>query len=864
MKTKVNHLAHNVPGVRVMGVIAVAFFFHLVLWSNNHIESQHVPDAGEWSNHSNESQVVEAFPAEKQYCLSCHQGIMSARSVNSKMMRQIFKRGAEQGDPNGCVICHGGSPQETTDKDKAHNGVPKGGHLKAFTAVPGALQVNENTCGLCHQDHTYNVQRSIMNTDAGKMKALTWSWGIATEDKNHLWGDHDIHDPDGTVPRFGTERYKAYMKEMADAFPGQYPSELKQIPDVDLGKLSEMPEQAVFTYLRNCNACHLSNKGKQDRGHFRGMGCAACHSLYSNEGFYEGADPSIDQTQSGHVMVHRMQATRKTKVEVNGKHFSGIQVSTCTACHSAGRRIGHAYQGLMALGHGDHRGPFNEEGESQKANAGYVFKYIRNDAHHRIDKNGKTVTGLLCQDCHTSNSMHGNGNIGSTCLATVEVECADCHGTPERYPWELPIGYGDEFNKKLNRDNARGVSDKPMNVTAEFATNYEKQDGYVLSARGNPLGNVVKSGNRVIVHSANGHDFEVPVLKNLKEEGSWNNPLKAETAMVKIAEHMQKLECYACHSTWVPQYYGFKYVIDYTKQSIDWLDSPEIYGADGTTADYKGEYVMQPGANTNWDYSHVRWEQPPLGINGEGRVSPLTGVIQTVGTVLDPQGKTIVWNYVAKTDQGYNAIELAPLNPHTTSRASRECTDCHGNSITMGYGVDNGDYDSSPEVTRYADIVDTEGHNVSEFTQAQIHAIAELHGDFTQLLDKDGQQLQTVDSHWPGSQPLTKLQRDVLSRSGVCLSCHRDISDEDIPVNMLRQVAAMTNMSFKTMDEHDAIVNQNNMLISWIKAIGIVSAVVFVLLLCVAATQRKRIKRLFGQFKAGYNSAAQKETMDTN
>jgi hypothetical protein len=26
--------------------------------------------------------------------------------------------------------------------------------------------------------------------------------------------------------------------------------------------------------------------------------------------------------------------------------------------------------------------------------------------------------------------MHGNGNIGTTTLAGVEVECADCHETP--------------------------------------------------------------------------------------------------------------------------------------------------------------------------------------------------------------------------------------------------------------------------------------------------------------------------------------------------------------------------------------------------------------------------------------------------
>lgn len=45
--------------------------------------------------------------------------------------------------------------------------------------------------------------------------------------------------------------------------------------------------------------------------------------------------------------------------------------------------------------------------------------------------------------------------------------------------------------------------------------------------------------------------------------------------MVNIYKHIKSLEYYACHSTWAAQYYGYKYVIDYTKKSVDWLNSPE-------------------------------------------------------------------------------------------------------------------------------------------------------------------------------------------------------------------------------------------------------------------------------------------------
>ena len=841
MKSKLIHLSLLIAIVTAL-VITVGYYFNY--WQEDH--TSRLPEQG-MANLLPENHPAineQHFPAEDQYCLKCHQGIEPSRPLETKMMQQILELGKKLGDPNGCVVCHGGNPQETRNKDLAHHGVPEGSLLQAFTPVPSALQVNENTCGQCHKDHTYNVHRSIMNTDAGKMKAIMWSFGIGTENKDHIYGDHEMDDPDGDTPRFGTDRYKAYMKEMAALFPGQYPKELKKVPQVDLSTLAEMPEQAAFSYLRNCNACHLSNKGYQDRGHFRGMGCAACHNIYSNEGYYEGGDPSIAKDQTGHVLVHAMQGSRKSATMINHLRVSGVQVSTCAACHAAGRRIGHAYQGLMALESSNGKGPFDENGMPQQPNAGYVFKYIKNDAHHRIMKDGKEVTGLLCQDCHTTNAMHGNGNIGATTLATIEIECADCHGTPTHYPWELPLGYGEEFGRKIDLNEARGVAEEPLKVTQEFGMVYAKEDGYILSSRGNPLGNVIRRGNQVIVHSDGGHDFEVPLLKQLTLDENWKHPDKAMTAMVNVPEHMAKLECYACHSTWAPQYYGYKYVLDFSQKSIDWLDSPEIYGKDGTTADYHGDFVMQPGRSTRGDYSHIRWENTPLGINGEGRVSPLTGVIQTVSTVIDEKGKVVSYNHVAKTAEGYSATEMAPFNPHTSSLESRECADCHGNPTAMGLGIDKGIYDAHPEVAKYADVVDENGNQLSRHTRAQLTAIKNLHGDFMQIIDSLGNQVQTVDSHWPTAMPLTQQQRDMLSRGGTCLACHKDIPNGAIPIKMLGKIAEITHLSFASEEAHGQLLSENNLLISWVKFGGLLMLLLAIPIAIFAFIKRKQLLAL--------------------
>ena len=195
-------------------------------------------------------------------------------------------------------------------------------------------------------------------------------------------------------------------------------------------------------------------------------------------------------------------------------------------------------------------------------------------------------------------------------------------------------------------------------------------------------------------------------------------------------------------------------------------------------------------------------------------------------------------------------MELAPVQPHTVSLESRECSDCHGNSVAMGYGTDYGKYDSDPQKARYADIVSTDAENVSSFTKEQISAIKGLHGDFVQLLNSEGKQLQTLDSHWPTSMPLTKEQRDVLSREGTCLHCHQDIPDGSIPMQMLGKIAKIAKLDFTTEDAHGDLLRQNNVLIAWIKAAGIIALVVMIPVCIFVYIKRKKIIEIIKRLKA--------------
>jgi hypothetical protein len=48
-------------------------------------------------------------------------------------------------------------------------------------------------------------------------------------------------------------------------------------------------------------------------------------------------------------------------------------------------------------------------------------------------------------------------------MCQVEIECADCHGRPDKFAWELHLGYGGEYGKQLN-DQPHGVAGKPLQL----------------------------------------------------------------------------------------------------------------------------------------------------------------------------------------------------------------------------------------------------------------------------------------------------------------------------------------------------------------------------------------------------------------
>jgi hypothetical protein len=87
-----------------------------------------------------------------------------------------------------------------------------------------------------------------------------------------------------------------------------------------------------------------------------------------------------------------------------------------------------------------------------------------------------------------------------------------------------------------------------------------------------------------------------------------------------------------------------------------------------------------------------------------------------------------------------------------------------------------------------------------------------------------------------------------LTRKNSCVACHRDIPKGTIPNRMLTKIAQITKLSFATPEKHSKIVHSNNLMIAWIKALGVVGLIVLAGLIVWGIVERKKVIRFWKRF----------------
>ncbi len=123
----------------------------------------------------------------------------------------------------------------------------------------------------------------------------------------------------------------------------------------------------------------------------------------------------------------------------------------------------------------------------------------------------------------------------------------------------------------------------------------------------------------------------------------------------RIPAHLERLECYACHSAWAPQEYG-TFFLRFRDQGM------------------KDDFDLKPGATGEYLRSAYLKKQdaPPLGINSRGRISPIRPMFIAYYTDI----------MTARNNGPENSLLAAEWRayfPHTVQRGTVTCEGCHDN-----------------------------------------------------------------------------------------------------------------------------------------------------------------------------------------
>jgi hypothetical protein len=312
--------------------------------------------------------------------------------------------------------------------------------------------------------------------------------------------------------------------------------------------------------------------------------------------------------------------------------------------------------------------------------------------------------GMECIDCHTAIGVMGDGRRYHEMKEQLDITCEACH-----IPRISVVSDGECLAKRL--------------VSLNKKIPKIESDMIAYSKRGTPIYNLRKQGEKLIFfRKMDGHGIEM-------KKTSSNEPHHS------LQGH-NRLSCQACHSSWMPQCYGCHLSYRESGRQVDWFTRKE-----------------RPG---RWKEarSYLRFSKPALGFKDPGTIFPIAPC-QVFISVFDKQD-----NY--QKDLSFNIFSMSAFDPHTTSKKSRGCIECHGDpkSVGLGEGILNfregqwcfrPTYDSAPS------------HDGVSFP---------LDG----FVDLDGKAFLTTVRE--GVRPFNREEIERILSVNACLGCHREYKDK--------------------------------------------------------------------------------------
>jgi hypothetical protein len=526
-------------------------------------------------------------------------------------------------DP-GCISCHQGlelmHPWDPLSCTDCHGGdgetrEKERAHVRPTRPAPNDERTVPLKYDLAYRRFVNPTDLRVAGATCGRCHADDCSALLKS-----LHGTTAGHLSDGLyengVLRNRSKRYAIFpvRDEDGDVPDHAYPS-LAALPPPSIGRGADIGRHFSDLPRKSCMQCHLYSRGVGVRGRlgqdgwYRSEGCAACHVLYGHDGLSHSADPSIDRLEPGHPIRHEM--------------TSRIPTETCTRCHALDANIGMSFRGLAQLPPGVPGGP-DVPGTTDKLSKGRFFladpTVCPPDVHYR--------RGMHCIDCHGAGDVMGDGNIYGFMEHAVGVTCSTCHGT---------------FRRKATFETSRG----------------EKLDHLRWVG-----------GRAILTGKVDGKEHVVKQVVDVLDPGHRSYNARAARAMDPIKHG--RLACYACHSAWSVNFFGFHFDRNESFTQLDILSGRRT-----------------PGRVSTQEKIFATFRHYYLGVDSRGHIAPYMVGFSTTGTYRDEKGETVLRQALPVTAAGLSGMTLIHHQLHTVSPAARNCNECHGAPSVLGTGSEN-------------------------------------------------------------------------------------------------------------------------------------------------------------------------------
>lgn len=521
---------------------------------------------------------------------------------------------------SGCVACHQGieeiHPAEHLTCTACHGGdaaatTKEKAHVQPLDAPP-----NDERVLAADYDLKYQRFENPSNLRVVKEACGDCHDAACRSVPRSLHGTTAGHLNDGLYENGVSQKKKAgFAIFTVEADPKVPLAELalKQLSAIPAG--GDGPRQSIATHYKDvprkaCMRCHLYGRGRAVRGRL-GM-----DGDYRAEGC---AACHVSYANDG-LSHSRDKASPKFEPGHPVKHAftSKIPAETCTHCHYGDASIGLHFRGLAQLVPGMPAGPRVPGTTPRRLNGTYYIQDTATppDIHHE--------KGMVCVDCHTGRETMGDGQIYGYMENGTEISCEACHGT--------------------------------FSEVATFKTK-----------KGNQLKNLVREGDQVfLVGKLDGKRHLVPQAKDVVTPGTASHNAHAQRAMTQ--EHA-KLACYACHTSWNVDFFGFH------------LDRHE-----GFTMLDQMSGRRTAGRVQTQEKVFASLRQLTLGWDSQGRISTYIVGFSTMCTVHDKDGRTVLEQEMPVTAAGLSGMTMVHHQVHTVRKRARECVECHRSPEAWGMG----------------------------------------------------------------------------------------------------------------------------------------------------------------------------------